>query len=164
MKKEWFFDRYCGEQFFALLEDGILTDFSAEKEGAETLVGSIFKGRVVNVISGMNAAFVACGLEKNCYLSMEEFYTDYSKYDGSVSALKGDFSDLKVGDEVLVQVTKPPRGNKGAKVTIYLENAVETALTGCRFETAAMQKALVAVLQDETICNDLCQMLAQQAL
>ena len=120
MKKEWFFDRYCGEQFFALLEDGVLTDFSAEKEGAETLVGSIFKGRVVNVISGMNAAFVACGLEKNCYLSMEEFYTDYSKYDGSVSALKGDFSDLKVGDEVLVQVTKPPRGNKGAKVTTAL--------------------------------------------
>lgn len=45
-----------------------------------------------------------------------------------------------------------------------LPELVENALSGCRFETAAMQKTLVAVLQDETICNDLCQMLAQQAL
>lgn len=45
-----------------------------------------------------------------------------------------------------------------------LPQLVEKALIGCRFETAAMQKALAEALQDETICNDLCQMLAQQAL
>lgn len=32
MKKEWFFDRYCGQQFVALLEDGKLAEFAAEKE------------------------------------------------------------------------------------------------------------------------------------
>ena len=120
MKKECFFDQYSGQQFFALLEDGVLTEFSTEKENVGVLVGNIYKGRVVNVLSGMNAAFVSCGLEKNCYLSMEEFYTDYSKYDGTVDELKGGLPDLKVGDEVLVQVTKPPRGNKGAKVTTTL--------------------------------------------
>ena len=117
MKKECFFDRYCGQQFYALLEDGILTEFSAEKENAGTPVGNIYKGRVVNVLSGMNAAFVYCGLEKNCYLSMDEFYTDYSKYDGTVVEINSGLHNLEIGDEVLVQVTKPARGNKGAKVT-----------------------------------------------
>jgi len=120
MKKEWFFDRYCGQQFVALLEDGKLAEFAAEKENVGVIVGNIYKGRVVNVLSGMNAAFVACGLERNCYLSMEESYTDYSKYDGTMGEMNRHLPDLKVGDEILVQVTKPPRGNKGAKVTTHL--------------------------------------------
>lgn len=120
MKKEWFFDRYCGQQFAALLEDGKLAEFAAEKENVGEIVGNIYKGRVVNVLAGMNAAFVSCGLDRNCYLSMEESYTDYSKYDGTMAEMNRRLPDLKVGDEVLVQVTKPPRGNKGAKVTTHL--------------------------------------------
>jgi len=45
-----------------------------------------------------------------------------------------------------------------------LPDSVEKALTGCRFETAAMQNALQGTLQDKGICNDLRQMLAQQSL
>lgn len=120
MKKEWFFDCYCGRQFVALLEDGKLTEFLSEKENDGEIVGNIYKGRVTNVLAGMNAAFVACGLERNCYLSMEEAYTDYSKYDGVMGKMNLRLSELKVGDEILVQVTKPPRGNKGAKVTTHL--------------------------------------------
>ncbi len=121
MKKEWFFDRYCGQQFAALKEDGKLAEFSVEKEKrGETVVGNVYKGRVVNVLSGMNAAFISCGLAKNCYLSMEETYTDYTKYDGSFVQTNVKPLDLKVGDEILVQITKPPRGNKGAKVTTHL--------------------------------------------
>ena len=45
-----------------------------------------------------------------------------------------------------------------------LPSTVENALTGCRFETAAMQKALQQSLQNKDICADLCQMLAQQSL
>lgn len=45
-----------------------------------------------------------------------------------------------------------------------LPQAAENALTGCRFETAAMQQALRSNLQEETICNDLCQFLADQSL
>ena len=80
MKKEWFFDRYCGQQFAALVEDGKLMEFSCEKEPRSTCVGSIYKGKVTNVLSGMNAAFISCGLARNCYLSMEETYTAYTKY------------------------------------------------------------------------------------
>ena len=118
MKKEWFFDRYCGHLMVALLEDGELTEFAAENEKQGDPVGNVYKGRVTNVLSGMQAAFVACGLERNCYLSTDETFTDLTKYDGTLkqqSALR-----LKEGDEVIVQVTKPPRGNKGAKVTTKL--------------------------------------------
>ena len=120
MKKEWFFDRYCGQQFVALLEDGKLTEFSSEKESKREIVGNIYKGRVTNVLSGMNAAFISCGLNRNCYLSMEETYTDYTKYDGTPVTTNVKPLDLKVGDEIIVQVTKPPRGNKGPKVTTHL--------------------------------------------
>ena len=40
VKKEWFLDRYCHQQFAALLEDGKLTEFSSEKEPRRSCVGS----------------------------------------------------------------------------------------------------------------------------
>ena len=121
MKQQWFFDRYCGQQFVALVEDGKLVEFTAEKEPYGELVGNIYKGVVTNVLEGMNAAFVSCGLEKNCYLSMDEAYTDYSKYDFAKGGeINEEQKSLKVGDEVVVQVIKPPRGSKGARVTTRL--------------------------------------------
>jgi ribonuclease G len=120
MKKEWFFDRYCGRQFVALLEDGKLAEFAAEIEKSGEVVGNIYKGRVTNILPGMQAAFVSCGLEKNCYLSTDETYADYTKYDGVLRDTPPRHMEWKIGDEVIVQVTKPPRGNKGAKVTTRL--------------------------------------------
>ena len=79
-KKEWFLDRYCRQQFAALSEDGKLTEYSCEKEPRGTCVGNVYKGRITNILAGMNAAFINCGLNRNCYLSMDETYTDYSKY------------------------------------------------------------------------------------
>jgi ribonuclease G len=120
MKKEWFFDRHCGLQLTALMEDGKLTEFFTERESRVGLVGDVYKGKVTNVLSGMNAVFVSCGLEKNCYLSTEETYTDYTKYDGTRVQTNEQPLQLNVGDEILVQITKPARGNKGAKVTTHL--------------------------------------------
>ena len=121
MKKEWFFDRYCGQQFVALLEDGKVVEFESENEANGSIVGNIYKGRVMNVVSGMNAAFVDCGLGKNCYLSTDETYADCAKYDGLLDAPNPTpLSELKEGDEIIVQVSKSPRGNKGAKVTSHL--------------------------------------------
>ena len=120
MKKEWFFDRHCGLQLTALMEDGKLTEFFTERESRVGLVGDVYKGKVTNVLSGMNAVFVSCGLEKNCYLSTEETYTDYTKYDGTRVQTNEQPLQLNVGDEILVQITKPARSNKGAKVTTHL--------------------------------------------
>ncbi len=120
MKKELFFDRYCAHQFAAIVEDGTLMEFAAEREESGQIVGNIYKGKVANVHTGMNAAFISCGLEKNCYLSLEESYTDYTKYDGTSVKTNLKPLCLQAGDEILVQVTKPPRGSKGAKVTTHL--------------------------------------------
>lgn len=129
IRKEWFLDRYCGQQFAALVEDGKLAEFACEKEPRTSCVGNIYKGQVTNVLSGMNAAFINCGLEKNCYLSMDESYTDCTKYDDETPE-KTDTRplELQIGDEIIVQVTKPPRGNKGAKVTTRLSFVGKTMI------------------------------------
>ncbi len=155
IRREWFLDRYCGLQFAALVEDGKLTEFSCEKEPRTTCVGNIYKGKVTNVLSGMNAAFINCGLAKNCYLSMEETYTDYTKYDGDHDAFNAAPLDLKVGDEIIVQIAKPPRGNKGAKVTthlsfvgknvIYLPNSDFLGISRKITEESTREKLLTAV-------------------
>ena len=118
MQKEWFIDYYCGQFVAAYLEDGKLTEFSSEKEGHSELVGNIYKGKVANVLTGMQAAFVSCGLQKNAYLSTMDGYADYSKYDSAGGTPKS--VDLKEGEEVLVQLVNPQRGNKGAKVSTQL--------------------------------------------
>ena len=119
MKKEWFFDRYCGQYLVALIEDGKVVEFATEPEEDGETVGNVYKGRVMNVLAGMNAAFVSCGLQRNCYLPLDEEYDGASRYDGLGNA-KAALGHLKEGDEVIVQVTKSPRGSKGAKVTTHL--------------------------------------------
>ena len=119
-KKEWFLDRYCNQQFAALVEEGELKEFHMEEEPRTDIVGNIYKGKVVNVLAGMNAAFVNCGFHKNCYLSLEESYTDPNKYDGTHLSQTDSPLNVKIGDEIIVQVTKPERGSKGAKVSARL--------------------------------------------
>ncbi len=118
MKKEWFFDRFCGMQIVAYAEDGKVVEVGAERELPALAIGNIYKGRVANIVTGMQAAFIACGLEKNCYLPLDEGAAVFSTYDGRLQAQSS--LSLKEGDEVLVQLVKLPRGNKGAKVTCDL--------------------------------------------
>ena len=117
MKKEWFFDKFCGVQLVVYAEDGKVVEVGAEREEPAHALGNIYKGRVANVVAGMQAAFIACGMEKNCYLPLEEGAAVFSSYDGTGGVRA---NALKEGDEVLVQLVKPPRGNKGAKVTCDL--------------------------------------------
>ncbi len=128
VKKEWFLDRYCGQKFAAHVTDGKLTEFFCEREHRDACVGNVYKGKVANVLAGMNAAFINCGLARNCYLSMDEFYTDCKKYDGVLGERSASALDLQVGDEIIVQITQPPRGNKGAKVTTQLSFVGKTII------------------------------------
>lgn len=109
------------ETRIALLEDGKLTEYRVERE--ERVVGSIFKGIVQNVLPGMDAAFVDIGLERNAYLSLADVMPDEGA-DNSPSAMRRTelrrrkIKDLlRPGQQVMVQVTKGPRGTKGARVS-----------------------------------------------
>jgi ribonuclease G len=77
------------------------------------VVGHVWKGRVSNVLAGMEAAFVEVGLEKNGFLHVDEVMAK------GVPKSKRKIADLlKRGDEILVQATKDPMGTKGCRLTM----------------------------------------------
>jgi ribonuclease G len=102
----------------AIIEDGKLVELHIERE--ERVVGSLFKCKVSNVLPGMDAAFVDIGLERNAFLYVADILPEASdelpaRRDSSRALKIKDV--LKVGQELLVQVVKGPRGTKGARVS-----------------------------------------------
>ncbi len=67
MKKELIADVNQHEIRVALMEDGELSEIFIEARGQERLVGNIYKGRVENILPGMQAAFVDIGLARNAF-------------------------------------------------------------------------------------------------
>lgn len=116
-KKTIYFDKVCGYVISAVTENGKVEAFDFEKQTHDCAVGNVYKGRVSSVHPGMQAAFIDCGLEKNCFLSLaeEEQFGDAEKIESGVAPA---LPQLKAGDEILVQVVKLPVGKKGAKVTL----------------------------------------------
>lgn len=115
MKKVLYIDSMPGRTRYALCEDGEMLEFSVERDSAKKIVGNIYKGRVKNVVMGMEAAFVDVGLERNGFLYMGETLVD--KEDLRSAEITAGLN-LKEGDTVMVQVVKDEIGTKGARVTM----------------------------------------------
>ncbi len=101
----------------ALIESGRLEAFELEGVGYETTKGNIYKGKIANVETSLQAVFVDIGLNRNGYLPFEEIHPDYYGYaedKNKISRL------LKKGQDILVQVVKEETPLKGAYVTTYL--------------------------------------------
>jgi ribonuclease G len=101
----------------ALLEDGRLSEFSVERSEGHALVGNLYKGRVVNVLPGMQAAFVDIGLSKNAFLHVDDALHPHLDKQPKEKPPIADL--LSAGDELIVQVMKEPLGGKGARVTTH---------------------------------------------
>lgn len=93
-----------------------------ERRGARSIVGNIYKGKVDNVLAGLEAAFIDIGLEKNGFLHVDEIVMP-----GVEVAKRGRGRDgariqelLKPGQEVVVQVVKDPLKTKGARLSMEL--------------------------------------------
>lgn len=125
IRKEWFLEQCCGRQVAIYAENGMIAEFSVEGERDGELVGNIYKGKVCNVVAGMQAAFVSCGMDRNGYLPLNEASSEISRYDGKGNPAQ---LSLKEGDELLVQIDKSPRGNKGARVTTSLSFVGKTLI------------------------------------
>lgn len=97
----------------ALLEDGRLAELYLERPGRRSLVGNIYKGRVENVLPGMDAAFVDIGLERNGFLCVDEVVVPEMR-PGRTRKIG---SLLQAGKELLVQVTRDAMGGKGPRLT-----------------------------------------------
>ena len=98
----------------AVLEDGVLVEHYVTRGSSGSLVGNVYLGRVQNVLPSMEAAFVDIGRGRNAVLYAGEVNWDVAGMEGQPKRIE--FA-LKSGDPVLVQVTKDPVGQKGARLT-----------------------------------------------
>lgn len=109
------------ETRIAMLDNGELMEYRVERE--ERVVGSIFKGIVQNVLPGMDAAFVDIGLERNAFLYVADILPEDPSDNSPASLKRSELRRRKIkelikpGQEIMVQVTKGPRGTKGARVS-----------------------------------------------
>lgn len=104
----------------ALLEEGRVSELFIERDDEKKVNGSIFKGKVANVLPGMESAFVDIGLEKNAFLYVKDLREFEERYLDGIENSERPIEDiLNVGDEVVVQILKDPRGSKGARVTTH---------------------------------------------
>ena len=81
MGKQIIVDIHFDQTRVAVMEDGELVEFYMEDDENYGLVGNIYRGRVVNVLPGMQAAFVDIGLERNAFLYVVDINTENSVFD-----------------------------------------------------------------------------------
>jgi ribonuclease G len=128
MKKEIIINSSPHEIRIAMLEDGDLVELLVERADAKRIVGNVYKGKVTSVKPGLQAAFVDIGLERAGFLHASDLDHDDSEEEdesgkprgrgrGRSRAVPDIGTVLKVGDEILVQVTKEPISTKGPRLT-----------------------------------------------
>jgi len=106
----------------ALVENGMLQEAYIERTSRKGIVGNIYKGKVVRVLPGMEAAFVDIGLERAAFIHA----SDVVPQSGAEEANDGPKTVpdirtlLREGQSLVVQVTKDPIGTKGARLTTQL--------------------------------------------
>ena len=98
----------------ALVENGVLQEVHIERTQLRGIVGNIYKGKVVRVLPGMQAAFVDIGLERAAFIHASEISDREGQAVEPISAL------VHEGKALVVQVTKDPIGTKGARLTTHL--------------------------------------------
>jgi ribonuclease G len=122
MKREIVVDVGPRERRVGIVEDGRLVELKVERE--TKVVGNVYKGRVENVVPGLDAAFVDIGLDRNAFLHVSDAVPEDDGPGKRPSRRYRQYPPvrqvLKDKQEVLVQVTKGPIGSKGARVTTHV--------------------------------------------
>ncbi len=108
------------ENRVAIVVDGILSELDIEIAGQEQTKGNIYKAVVVRVESGLQAAFVDYGAEKLGFLQIGEIHPNLYPAKEEVKGRPRITDLLRRGQEILVQIVKEERGNKGAALTTFL--------------------------------------------
>jgi len=127
----------------ALLENGTVVELYIERGAGQGLMGNVYRGRVVRVLPGMQAAFVDIGLERSGFLCMADLHhdllgikqmildnhltdedllddTESSTYD-RINNIPNQIEDLiNEGQDIMVQVSKEPVDKKGARLTSHV--------------------------------------------
>ncbi|MEE4243114.1 MAG: Rne/Rng family ribonuclease [Desulfopila sp.] len=127
----------------AIVENGTLSEFHLQRPTEKGLIGNIYKGKVVRVLPGMQAAFINIGLERTGFLYVDDVYLSQNELNRRMLDNEQDPADttypsilpendlrrthgmniedlLYEGQDILVQVSKDPIGTKGARLTCHI--------------------------------------------
>jgi len=128
------------ETRLALIEDGQVSEIHVERKGERGIVGNIYKGRVIKVLPGMQAAFVDIGLSRAAFLYVGDIHPHSQDLNFVVADDESEEAEqqndqipevipdddyeftpiedlLEEGQDILVQISKEPLGSKGARIT-----------------------------------------------
>lgn len=154
MSKEILINVTPQETRVAILENGMLHDLYIERSRSRGLVGNVYKGKVVRVLPGMEAAFVEIGLEKAAFLHVSDVANSKKNYNDTVHI----GHVLREGQEILVQVLKDQLGTKGARLTtnisipsrylVFMPNADNIGVSS-RIENEEERDRLKALLESQ---------------
>ncbi len=110
------------ERRLAIVDGQKLLDYEIEIEGREQRKGNIYKAVVTRVEPSLEACFVDYGEDRHGFLPFKEISRIY--FQGNTPPSQARIQDvIKEGNELLVQVEKEERGNKGAALTTYVSLA-----------------------------------------
>jgi len=170
----------------ALVENSVVVELYIERNAGQDLIGSIYRGRIVRVLPGMQAAFVDIGLERTAFLYVSDVHKDILELEKMmVENQKGDEGDdfvnlagnlsdapsgasfqiedlLREGQTIMVQVSREPHGNKGARLTshislpgrhLVLMPTVNHVGVSRRIEDKEERERLKQILQEIRPCN-----------
>ncbi|MBW1720731.1 MAG: Rne/Rng family ribonuclease [Deltaproteobacteria bacterium] len=128
----------------ALVENGVVAELYIERKTGQELMGNIYRGKVVRVLPGMQAAFVDIGLERSAFLYVSDVYKDFldiersmlqgdgfneesphqdplHKASDTLAGISFNIEDLLCeGQDIMVQIAKEPIGTKGARLTSHI--------------------------------------------
>ena len=104
----------------AVVENGVLQEVHIERTRSRGIVGNIYKGKIVRILPGMQAAFVDVGLDRATFLHASDVRSANHTSGAGPPAPPGISELLHDGQEVVVQVVKDPLGTKGARVTTHI--------------------------------------------
>lgn len=128
----------------AIVENSVLQEIHIEQSKKPCLVGNIFKGRVLGILPNIQSAFIDIGLKRNAFLHVTELYNG-NEIEEPIERV------LKKGDEILVQITKEPIANKGARLTTRLS-------ISSRYIVSTLNKPSIKIshlIKDEDECERL---------
>ncbi len=126
IRKDIFVSVATTETRIAVLENDVLIEFHVDRPDQISLVGNIYKAKVLNLMTGLKAAFVDIGMEKNGFLPLDEIpFKEFSELFESEDIeieeeVRVEGAKLKENQEIIVQITKDSYGVKGPRVTSYI--------------------------------------------
>ncbi len=123
MKRMLFNATQAEELRVAIVDGQKLIDLDIEHAGQEQRKSNIYKAKVTRVEPSLEAIFVDYGAERHGFLPFKELTRQYIQGEDGEGTRAKIAQNLKVGTELLVQVEKDERGNKGAALTTYISLA-----------------------------------------